>query len=231
MIWLAVAGIAAVVVSAVVVSARQGKGWWVFLLVGALGWVLAQAGKDILLLPIILADRSAILSTQLWYIPLAALLPGVVEELGKYLPLRMLHVRTRNMALALGLGAGAMEAITILVGVLAIAGVGGVHEPFVSALIAMWERFWAVTGHAAEAALDGLAIVRRQGRWLLAAIAAHTAIDLGAAWYQHTEAVHASVAVVRLSLGTSEVVLAAVAVLVWIWGERLWRRSTVAPQS
>jgi hypothetical protein len=135
------------------------------------------------------------------------------------------------MALALGLGAGAIEAITILVGVLATAGLGGVHEPFVSALIAVWERFWAVTGHAAEATLDGVAIVRRKGRWLVAAMAAHTLIDLGAAWYQHAEAVHASVAVVRLALGTSEVVLAVVAALVWVWGRRLWLIPTEVPQN
>gem|GEM_PF-4819908 len=228
MVWVSVGGIVAVVVVALVVAARQGKGWWKFLLAGAAGWLVAQWAKGLIVLPLAaayghgsgLARGSAILSTLWWFPVFGALLAGVWEELGKYVPLRWLRVDAYGQALALGLGAGALEALVLAAGVMGAAGAGFGGETAGAALISVWERFWAIALHAGLATADGLAVVRRRVRWLLLAIGLHTAADLGAGWYQHTAAVHAGAA--QAALLTAELVAAAVAVVTWMVGRRIW---------
>jgi len=230
---VAVVGIALVIVAAIVVAVhRGGQGWWRFFLGGAAGWVVAQLVKSLLLAPFTLqalhgggAAAATLLAVQWWFIGAGALLPGVVEELGKYLPLRWLRVGNRGSALALGLGAGAVEALVLGAEVFALAGHG---QSLAGALIAVWERFWAVGFHAGSAALDGLAVVRGQARWLVLAMALHTAVDLGAAWYQHAAAVSAPAGTLHAALLLTELSAAVVAVLAWWLAGRLWARTVAA---
>ncbi len=224
---VAVGGILAVTVVAVVVAARLGRsGWWRFVLAGAAGWAVAQVVKGVLVAPVTLLGvrhgGAAQLAAHWWFIGLGALLPGVVEELGKYVPLRWLRVRNRGSALALGLGAGAFEALTLMAALFAPQ--LAAHETMAGALIAVWERFWAVALHAGEAALDGVAVVRRRIRWLVVAMALHTAADLGAAWYQHQTATGARGSALQAPLAVAEVAVAALAIATWWWSARLWAK-------
>lgn len=228
MVWVSVGGIVAISLAAIVLAARQGDGWWKFLLAGAAGWLVAQWAKSLIVLPLAAAyghgagpaRGSAVLATLWWFPVFGALLAGVWEELGKYLPLRWLRVDAYGMALALGLGAGALEALTLAAGVAGAAGAGFGGETTAAAVISIWERFWAVALHAGLATVDGLAVARRRLRWLLLAMGLHTAADLGAGWYQHTAAVHAGNA--QAALLTAELAAAAVAILTWQIGRRLW---------
>jgi uncharacterized membrane protein YhfC len=216
-VWLAVAGILGVGAAAVWAAARQGRAfWWRYLLAGAAGWLAAQAVKGLVALPVVVAVPGAAL--RWWFVGLSALLPGVIEELGKYVPLRLLRVERRGSALALGLGAGAVEAVTVVAG-LAAAGHG---ETAAGALLAVWERFWAVAFHAGTAAIDGYAVVSRRARWLAAAMALHTAVDLAAGWYDHGRAVGAPPAALRAPLAVAELGVAALAVVAWRLARRLW---------
>ena len=229
MIWIALVGMLAVVAAAVVIARRQGGGWWRYLLAGAAGWVVAQAVKGVILAPATVgamhqggATAVAHMAAQWWFLIVAALLPGVVEELGKYVPLRWMHVEGRGAALALGLGAGALEALAIAASLAAVAGGGPHGETLAAAFIAVWERFWAVALHAGLATLAGLAVVQRRIRWLLLAMGLHTAADLGAAWYQHAGAVGATAGAQHNALLVAELAAAVAAIIAWVWGKRAW---------
>ncbi len=233
MIWVAVAGIVAVGAVALYIAARAGgTGWWRFVLAGAAGWLAAQVVKSLVVAPLTLlaagrggqaASAASALASHWWYIGFAALLPGVVEELGKYFPLRWLRVRARGSALALGVGASAVEALTLVASLGATA--GHAHETALGALIAVWERTWGVTFHAASATIDGYAVWSGRARWLIAAMGLHTLLDLGAAWYQHALAVSAPHAVIRAALAVTEVAALVIALLALWLGRRLWARA------
>lgn len=229
MFWWSLAGVLLLVVGAVLLAARQGRGWWRFLLAGAAGWTAAQAGKSLFAIPLYAAYAGAagmthgalVVAAQWWFPAFAALLAGLWEELGKYLPLRWLRVDRRGAALALGLGVGAMEALIVGLGILQLGLAGAAAgEGAVTALLPVWERFWAIAFHAASATIDGVAVVRRRLRWWVLAVALHTANDLSAGWYQSAAARHASTA---LPLAVAELGAAAVAVLTWWIGRRAWR--------
>lgn len=228
MIWVSASGVLAVVFGAGWLALRRGS--WAWLAAGAAGWLAAQAVKGLIVLPLLVgtggpasAATVAALAATSWFVPAAALLAAASEELGKYGPLRWLRVRDRDHALALGLGAGALEALLVASGLVAVGWSHGGAEPVVGALLAVWERFWAVVMHAGLATIDGIAIVRRKVRWLGAAVALHFVGDLGAGWYQHLVARHAAPATVVPVLYGVEGFTALVAVAAWVWGVRLWR--------
>lgn len=228
MIWIVAAGLTCVAAAAILAAARQGVGWWRLLLAGAAGWVAAQVAKGAVILPLakLAGVGPPLVAVPWWLIGIGALLPGVFEELGKYLPLRWLRVSGRRASLALGLGAGGSEALVLAAGVAvaALTHAPAAHaETLVAALIAIWERLWAVASHAAFATLDGLAVVRRRVEWLFAAMALHTIEDLAPAWYQRARAVHAGAATTHGALVVAEVVVAGVAIAAWLWGRRAWR--------
>ncbi len=227
MVWGSAAGIVAVVLGAGLLALRRGG--WTWLAAGAAGWLAAQALKGVLLLPLLTAlggtgpATVAAMAATWWFAPGAALLAAGSEELGKYLPLRWWRVPSRDAALTLGLGAGAMEALLIVAGLLAVGAAHGPVEPLAAALIAVWERFWAVALHAGLATIDGIAVVRRRARWFGAAVGLHFAADLGAGWYQHLIALHATPSAILPVLYGAEGWGALVAVGTWVWGIRLWR--------
>ena len=233
MAWISVAGVAIVVLAAARLAvARAGWRWF---LAGAAGWLAAQGAKYVVLLPFLARAGPggvSVLTASGWFALGAALLAGVTEELGKYVPLRWMRVPGRDAALALGLGAGALEALLVLVSLVTAAativsnpaGLGG-------SLLPVWERTWAVATHAGLATVDAIAVVRRQFRWLLGGMALHTLSDLGAGWYQHLSAVGAPLGRIQAVLYGEEALIAVVAVGVWWLGRVLWRpvRATAAP--
>lgn len=221
--WLAVLGVAVVVALAVVLARRHAP--WRWLVAGAAGWLAAQGLKYVVVLPVLLAGGTpALLRLEGlgWFAVGGALLAGVTEELGKYVPARWLRAATRAEGLALGLGAGALEALVIGIQLVVVAGSPGGGGTLVGALLPVWERAWAVTTHAGLGMIDGLAVVRRQGRWLVWAIGLHTVADLGAGWYQHLAASRAPGVLLVRALYGAEVWSALSALAIWWIALRLW---------
>lgn len=221
-IWVAVAGVAVLILLAGRFAVRWGG--WGWFLAGAAGWAVAQGAKYVALLPF-LGRGGAPLAASGWFALGAALLAGVAEELGKYVPLRLMRARRREAALALGLGAGALEAATVLAALVASALTLLSPAPGLAAsLLPVWERFWAVTTHAGLAAIDAVAVVRRQTRWLLLAMGLHALTDVGAGWYQHLAAIGAPPGRMRAAANGEEALVAVLAVGIWWLGLALWRR-------
>jgi uncharacterized membrane protein YhfC len=214
--------LALVGVAGVVVASRLGARWLPFLLAGAAGWLLAQVLKQLLSLPTLnLPGGPAALVAAWWFPFFGAVLPGFAEELGKYVPLRWMRVSGREQALALGLGAGALEALVLaLPGFVAPA---AVHVTVIGLVIAVWERGWAVTFHAALATLDGAAVHLRRARWLVVAMVGHFLVDLPAGQYQRVVALHAPGAVTWIAV--TEVLAPAVALAALALGRRLWAQA------
>lgn len=230
MAWISVAGVAIVVlVAARLAVTRAGWRWF---LAGAAGWLVAQGAKYVVLLPFLAragAGGVGALAASGWFALGAALLAGVAEELGKYVPLRWIGVPGRDAALALGLGAGALEALLVLVSlVTAAATIVSNPAGLVGSLLPVWERTWAVATHAGLATVDAIAVVRRQVRWLLLGMALHTLSDLGAGWYQHLSAVGAPLGRIQAVLYGEEALIAVVAVGIWWLGRVLWRQVRAA---
>ncbi len=213
---------------AVGVASRYGGRWLPFLLAGAAGWLLAQALKALISLPLTANPATAAaLVTSAAFPFFAAVLPAFAEELGKYVPLRWMRVQSREQALALGLGAGALEAI--LLGLPLLIGAVPAGASAVGLVISVWERSWAVTLHAGMASLDGLAVYLRRGRWLLAAMAVHFLADLPAGQYQRLLALRAPG--VTTWLAVAEILVPVLALAVLAWGRSLWRQAGAAPSA
>ncbi|HVB10061.1 MAG TPA: YhfC family glutamic-type intramembrane protease [Bacillota bacterium] len=212
-----------VAVVGVVVAARAGgRRWLPFLLAGAAGWIVAQVVKTVFALPILMshgASAAPLIATAAWYPFFAALLPGVFEELAKWVPLRSMRVSDRGQALALGLGVGAIEVLSVALPLLFLPGASSATAAAVG--VAVWERIWAVTLHAGLATIDGAAVALGRGRWLLAAMALHFLANLPAGEYQRLSLLGSPSA--RTVLIATEILVVAFALAaLWI-GRRLWR--------
>ncbi|MCB9683564.1 MAG: YhfC family intramembrane metalloprotease [Alphaproteobacteria bacterium] len=133
-----------------------------------------------------------------WLVPLAlGASAGVCEETARWVSLR--RNRTSAGALATGIGHGGVEAallgLAVVVTVVRLMGVGdgeGLPEEArqqvaqvwaasdLVALVAIAERVFAMTAHAAASLLVGLAVVRRSVWPWLGAFLLHAALDAGA---------------------------------------------------
>lgn len=141
------------------------------------------------------------LGKQAWYVRFAqnnlllyafllALSAGLFEELGRYIAMLLMR-RHRGFpeSLAFGVGHGGVEAV--MIGVMAglfpalfqstlfLAG----QPPLAIALTGI-ERLLTIVFHTALSVLVMRSVVARQKRWLVIAIALHTALDMVAALWQ-----------------------------------------------
>ena len=141
----------------------------------------------------------------------AGLSAGVCEEVARWVVLRFFLKRARGWRKALQFGAGHGAAEAIIFGVLALLSLvsmlaartldlaafglpGATAEQARAAVAAYWatpwymsavaglERVFAITFHIAMAVLVMRAVVRRRIGYLIAAIAAHAALDFIAVW-------------------------------------------------
>jgi uncharacterized membrane protein YhfC len=209
---------------------RYGIGWRVFA-IGAVTFVLSQVVHLPLnyALGLLGGGRGVALWPLPWVALMAGLTSGVCEEGARWLVLRYWLRDTRGWAGALQFGAGHGGVEAIITGLLAALGMvsalamslSGQSIPELAAywqipwyefILAGLERAFALGAHIGMAMLVMRAVMTRRVVWLLAAIAAHCAMNFWAVWGM------AQVGVVGVEAGLALIALAALALVV------VWRR-------
>lgn len=171
---------------------------WGWTGIGALLFLLAQIPKALTGLGLRLESWA-----PGWlFVIVAALIPGVWEEIAKWLPLKIKRPSGWAAVLSFGLGFGGFESIIIGVNVIAqpmlaiaspellpvelVARLTGPLTPlalFTSAL-AVVERGMAMALHTAWSVLNAKAVILRRVSLLFLAMLLHTLVDIFAAYYQ-----------------------------------------------
>lgn len=148
---------------------------------------------------------SLLASTRLtgWlFVLAAAAIPGVWEEVAKWLPMRIVRPVSWAAVLSFGVGFGGFESLlagfnvavsaliaSVAPGLLpaeAVAQLTGPFQPLVllTGLLAVVERSMAMSLHASWAVLNAKAVLLRRPSLLLLAMLLHTLVDVFAAYYQ-----------------------------------------------
>jgi uncharacterized membrane protein YhfC len=201
--WLAAAGLVTLIgplLAALWWHRRSGAGWRAF----AFGAVIFIVAQVVLRLPWQIPLGVWVKAHPQWltaFLVVSALSAGVFEEGARYVGYRTLLRGDRRVATGVmyGLGHGGVESMLVvgvqlvaLLGGLILADVGRITDPRAiaalqlaaahydagTAVATVIERIAAITLHVALALIVLQALVRRQWRWLGAAIALHAAVDL-----------------------------------------------------
>lgn len=191
-------GMLLLAVVVVIMLWRQQRVQWGWLGIGALMFVAMQIVKALTALGIGLQSW-----TPGWPLVFAgALLPGVWEEVGKWLPLRIRRPVSWDAVLSFGIGFGAIEAVMIGLQVAALAAVGSLapgtlpaelQEQFAAPVtgfamlgpaLAIVERGAAISLHTAFAFMNAKAVLLRRASLFFGAVLLHTVVDVFAAYYQ-----------------------------------------------
>lgn len=189
---------AALPIVLLLVVRRRRQLYWGWLGSGALMFVAMQLPK---------ALTGIVLAIQQWtpgwsLAVVGALLPGVWEEVGKWLPFRIRRPLNWDAVLSFGLGFGAVEALIIGLQTAVLSIIAAVNPQQLPAdllaqftapvtavsllgpLFAVVERSAAVALHTAWSFLNAKAVLLRRVSLLLLAMLLHTGIDIFAGYYQ-----------------------------------------------
>ena len=167
-------------------SIRRGRTCAAYYLLGAVVFTLTQ---PLFRIPIL----EQVLSYQTWFIRMQVQMPifvtalfyavsaGLVEEVGRYLGLRILK---RGQApwpagLLFGLGHGCAEAVWV--GWMLAR--SGSEISKINYLLCGYERMCTIMVHAGLALLVLKGVRQRKGRWLVLAVVLHTVLDLAAVMF------------------------------------------------
>lgn len=199
-------------VAALLLVRRRWPLAWGWIGVGALMFFAAQVPKSLTGLGALqLPQWVSALPTEGWtrswlFIIISAAIPGVWEELAKWLPQRIVRPVNWAAVLSFGLGFGGFESVLLGINTAATALIAGVAPEMLSAmlpaeavatitgpvqplllftaLLAVVERAMAMALHAALAVLTARAVLLRRIRLLFLAMLLHTLVDLLPAYYQ-----------------------------------------------
>lgn len=182
--------------------------YWGWAGIGALLFFVVQLPKAphslaVLDLPKWVPALSADGWQQNWlFLVLIAAVPGIWEELFKWLPMRIVKPVNWAAVLSFGLGFGGFESLLIgfnvaLSAVFAQVAPGLLPEEVVAtltgpfapvalftALLAVLERSMAIALHTAWAVMNARAVMLRRISLMFSAMLLHTAVDVLAAYYQ-----------------------------------------------
>ena len=183
---------------------RLGAGWVIFG-AGALTFIASQVVHLPLnwALGLLGGGRGVALWPLPWVALVAGLSAGLCETLARWAALRFWLRRTRGWAEALQLGAGHGGIEAMVLGLLALLGMVSMlaataagqslpetafywQSPWYVFVLAGLERVFALTFHIAMSVLVMRAVQRRRVGYLVAGIAAHTAMDAWAVWAMPT---------------------------------------------
>ena len=183
-----------------IVVRRYTKLAWKAVALGAGMFLLAQVFKGVTGLPFM-----TILGSHSWLaVLIGALLPGVWEELTKYVPLRSAKLRSREAVISFGIGFGGVESLFLGINflALAIANLTG-HLPadkvtdfmlaqlnapvglgLLLTLAGLVERCMAIALHMTFVLINARAVRTGKLLWLGLAMLIHTLVDMGAGYMQ-----------------------------------------------